>query len=110
MPRKTRGAGLRPDPFDPLDGRPDDTLDLHGFTAAEARARLEHYFRTARPQRAGQLVHIITGKGRTSSGGPVLRPAVGALLRSGALPHIAQFGRDDDEGGYLVRIAGFSSR
>ena len=110
MPRRTRHEGRSADPFDPLDGRPDDTLDLHGFTVAEARARLEHYYRNARQQRAGQLIHVITGKGRNSTGGPVLRPAVGALLRSGALPHVAQFGRDDDEGGYLVRIAGISSR
>jgi hypothetical protein len=104
--RRGRASAIGHDPFDPLEGRVDDTLDLHGFTAAEARARLEQYFAGARRQRAGQLVHIITGKGRNSPGGAVLKPAVRGLLRSGSVPDIARWGVDDNEGGFLVRVAG----
>lgn len=106
MAKHPRSAPRGSDPFDPLDGRVDDTLDLHGFTTAEARARLDAYFRGARQKRPGQLVHVITGKGRNSAGGPVLKPAIRSLLRSGALPNIARWGLDDDDGGYLVRVAG----
>lgn len=106
MARHPRPVPRGPDPFDPLDGRVDDTLDLHGFTAAEARARLDVYFKGARQKHPGQLVHLITGKGRNSAGSPVLKPAIRSLLRSGALPNVASWGVDEDDGGYLVRVAG----
>lgn len=106
MTRRRGASAFGHDPFDPLEGRVDDTLDLHGFTAAEARARLEQYFAGARRERPGQLVHIITGKGRNSPDGAVLKPAVRALLRSGSMRDIARWGIDDDEGGFLVRVAG----
>ncbi|HEX6991470.1 MAG TPA: Smr/MutS family protein, partial [Gemmatimonadales bacterium] len=106
MTRRSGASAFGHDPFDPLEGRVDDTLDLHGFTAAEARARLEQYFTGAKRQRAGQLVHIITGKGRNSAGGAVLKPAVRGLLRAGSVPDIVRWGIDEDEGGFLVRVAG----
>ncbi len=106
MTRRRSASTYGHDPFDPLEGRVDDTLDLHGFSATEARARLEQYFAGARRQRAGQLVHIITGKGRNSPGGAVIKPAVRSLIRSGAIADIVRWGIDDDEGGFLARIAG----
>lgn len=106
MTRRSGASAFGHDPFDPLEGRVDDTLDLHGFTAAEARAQLEQYFAGAKRQRPGQLVHIITGKGRNSTSGAVLKPAVRSLLRSGAISDIFRWGIDVDEGGFLVRVAG----
>jgi len=106
MTRRSAASTFGHDPFDPLEGRVDDTLDLHGLTAAEARARVEQYFAGARRQMAGQLVHIITGKGKNSQGAAVLKPVVRSLLRSGAISDIARWGIDDDEGGFLVRVAG----
>ena len=106
MSRRSSASTFGHDPFDPLEGRVDDTLDLLGFTAAEARIRLEQYFAGAKRQRAGQLVHVITGKGRNSPSGAVLKPAVRSLLRSGAVSDIFRWGIDDDEGGFLVRVAG----
>ncbi|HET7603009.1 MAG TPA: Smr/MutS family protein [Gemmatimonadales bacterium] len=104
--RRRSASTFGHDPFDPLEGRVDDTLDLHGLTAAGARTRLEQYFAGAKRQRPGQLVHIITGKGRNSPSGAVLKPAVRSLLRSGAISDIARWGIDDDEGGFLVRVTG----
>jgi hypothetical protein len=104
--RRSGGSTFGHDPFDPLEGRVDETIDLHGLTAAEARARLEQHFAGAKRERPGQLVHIITGKGRNSPGGAVLKPAVRALLRSGSIPDIVRWGIDDDEGGFLARVAG----
>ena len=49
----------------------DDTLDLHGLTAAEAESRLNSFFAKAR--KAGwQKVIIIHGKGSHSKDEPVL--------------------------------------
>lgn len=52
----------------------------------------------------GAVVHVITGKGKGSAGRPVLRGAVAALLRGELAPRIADWSRDVDEGGFLVRV------
>jgi|SRR5687768_8055262 len=92
-----------PDPFDPLDGRIVDTLDLHGLSASEAVSTVTAYLARVRKRHAGELVHIITGRGRNSPAGPVLKPKVRALLTAGS-PHVASWGRDHDDGGFLVRL------
>ena len=96
----------RSDPFDPLDGTPSDTLDLHGFTAAEAIAHLGHWLARERKRAPGTLVHIITGKGRNSVKGPVLKSAVRSYLRENAAGHVAAWSKDHDDGGFLVRLKG----
>jgi len=52
----------------------------------------------------GAVVHIITGKGKGSAGRPVLCGAVAALLRGELAPRVADWSRDVDEGGFLVRV------
>lgn len=52
----------------------------------------------------GSVVHIITGKGRRSAGRPVLPGAVAALLRGELAPRVADWARDIDEGGFLVKV------
>jgi DNA-nicking Smr family endonuclease len=101
-----RPAGRARDPFDPLDGAPDHTLDLHGMTAPEVRATLPATLDRLRRQRPGALVHVITGRGRSSSGPPVLRRTVQTLLRSALAAAVAAWGLDDADGGYLVRLRG----
>ncbi len=103
MAKHPRTPTRATNPFDPLDGRPVDTLDLHGSTADEARARVQSFLKGARQRRPGELVHIITGKGRNSPGRPVLKPAVRTLLRASSA-QVAAFDLDDDEGGFLVRL------
>jgi DNA-nicking Smr family endonuclease len=89
--------------LEPLDGPVDDTLDLHGMTAAQALPAVEAFVRRVRRREPGALVHVITGRGRGSPGRPVLKPKVRTLLKSGSLP-VAQWGEDLDGGGYLLRL------
>jgi DNA-nicking Smr family endonuclease len=96
----------RSDPFDPLDGTPSETLDLHGFTAAEAVAHLGQWLARERKRAPGALVHVITGRGRNSAKGSVLRPAVRSFLSTNAAQHIAAWSKDHDDGGFLVRLKG----
>ena len=91
-------------PLDPLDGRPSDTLDLHGFRGAEAVAHLEQYLTRERKRTPGALVHVITGKGHHSPNGPVLTSVVRRAILADAGRRIAAWARDDDEGGYLIRL------
>src|ERR1044071_7756077 len=49
----------RPDPFDPLDGEPSDTLDLHGFRATEAASHVTLYLTRIRKQSPGALVRNV---------------------------------------------------
>ncbi|HEU4698765.1 MAG TPA: Smr/MutS family protein [Gemmatimonadales bacterium] len=94
------------DPFDPLDGRVADTFDLHGATGVQARAQVGAYLQRARQRHPGELVHIITGRGRNSPGRPVLRPTVQAVLRAAPAALVARWGPDYDGGGFLVRLGG----
>jgi DNA-nicking Smr family endonuclease len=81
---------------EPLDGPVADTLDLHGHTRAEGCARVKMYLRDARRRFPGQLVHIITGKGRNSLGQPVLLPAIRKLLHAAPPSQVAVWGLDED--------------
>jgi DNA-nicking Smr family endonuclease len=81
------------------------TLDLHGAGAAEARAAVRAFIATQSRSARGSVVHIITGKGRGSANGSVLRPAVAAELRGPACaPLIVEMDRDTDGGGFKVRL------
>lgn len=102
MPR--RGARPR-DPFDPFDGPIDETLDLHGFSVVEARTHVPTWLSAARRRHPGGLLHLITGKGRGSSAGPVLKRVVRAILQ-GAPEIVAEFAPDSAGGGFLVRLHG----
>ena len=79
-------------------------LDLHGRTASEAREMVRSFLALSARRWPGSVVHIITGKGRGSVGRPVLRGAVAGMLRGELAPRIADWERDIDEGGFLVRL------
>jgi len=106
MSRTRKGGSSTPDPFDPLDGPFTAEVDLHLLTSSEARVRLAAFLKDARQQHPGALVHIITGRGRNSPSGPVLKSVVRSLLRSGSLPQVAAYGQAFHEGGFLVRLKG----
>lgn len=89
-------------PFDPFDGPVAATLDLHGQTAAQARASVDGFLKTSQSRHRDALVHIITGKGRNSEKGPVLRGTVNAALKRS--PLVDAHVRDGDGGGFLVRL------
>jgi len=81
------------------------TLDLHGAGAAEARVAVRAFIATQARNARGSVVHIITGKGRGSAHGAVLRPAIAAELRGPACASlIADWARDTDDGGFKVRL------
>ncbi len=87
-----------------LDVTPADTLDLHGFTRVEAERAVRALVATWRRRRPGAVVHVITGKGRGSARRPALRPAVRRLLVGPLAGEIADWARDVDEGGFLVKV------
>ena len=81
------------------------TLDLHGAGAAEAKAAVRAFLAGQARRAPGSVVHIITGKGRGSANGAVLRPAVAAELRGPVCaPWIADWARDAHDGGFKVRL------
>lgn len=99
-PRARAAPAARLPPLDPgaaagLDGRtmerlrrgrirPEARLDLHGMTQKEAHAALGVFM--ARTERAGtRCVIVITGKGRVSEGGGVLRNELPGWLNAPAI-------------------------
>jgi DNA-nicking Smr family endonuclease len=93
------------DPHDPLlDAPVAATLDLHGFSATEAAAAVRTFLDTWRRRQPGAVVHLITGKGKRSTHGPVLRGLVKGLLKGELAAGVAEWGSDDSEGGYKVRL------
>ena len=102
-----RRKGRHPafDARDPLlDARADAELDLHGFGAMEARSAVRAFLESWRRRRAGAVVHIVTGKGKGSPGAPVLLGLVKTLLQGELRAMVSQWGLDDGEGGYRVRL------
>ena len=102
-----RGKTSHPafDSRDPLlDAPADGELDLHGFGAIEARSAVRAFLESWRRRKAGAVVHIITGKGKGSAGGPVLRGLVKTLLQGELRGMVSECGLDDGEGGYRVRV------
>lgn len=103
MNRRSNNAP-RFDARDPLLDAPiSSTVDLHGLAVHEAervvRGTVENWHR-----RGGGVIHFITGKGRGSVAGPVLRRTVAALLKRDLNAYVADYAADENEGGYKVRV------
>ena len=104
-PRRRRGAFPAfgaPDAL--LDATPRATLALHGDTALDAERRVRDFIRAHAQVSRGQVVHVITGKGRGSGGRPVLPGVVRRVLAGDVARLVADFDRDLDEAGFLVRL------
>lgn len=88
---------------DLLDAPAAVTVDLHGLVAAEAehvvRNTIENWHR-----RGGGVLYFITGKGRGSLAGPVLKRKVAAWLQHELSADVADFAPDDAGGGFKVRV------
>lgn len=103
MGKRTRHPAF--DARDPLvDARADAELDLHGFTANEAPPAVRAFLESWQRRKAGALVHIITGKGRGSPNGPVLRGLVAGILKGAPGSLVADWAPDDAGGGFKVRV------
>lgn len=93
------------DASDPLlDGRVVAELDLHGYRAVEAPSAVRAFLDSWRRRRPGAVVYVITGKGKGSADGPVLRGLVKTLLQGELRSLVADWGLDDTGGGYKVRL------
>lgn len=79
------------------------TFDMHGLSKAEAESALRSYLQSAARRHAGGVVHIITGKGRGSVKGSVLKPAARRVLATIG-PIVAEYDQDVDGGGFLARL------
>lgn len=90
---------------DLLDATPSALLDLHGDDALTAERRVRDFILTHSRISAGQVVHVITGRGRGSGAGPVLRGRVKTLLDGELSRFVAERDLDLDEGGWLIRLA-----
>jgi|GraSoiStandDraft_41_1057321.scaffolds.fasta_scaffold4127230_1 DNA-nicking Smr family endonuclease len=87
-----------------LDSEPVATIDLHGLGVEEARRSLTTVLSTLRRRHAGGVVHIVTGKGRGSAAGPVLKPLVRQLLQGPLSSLVRDTTEDATGGGYRVRL------
>ena len=109
MARRKKNArrGKQPEfgRLDPLLDAPTAAhLDLHGDDALSAERRVRDFIQTHARVSRGQVVHIITGRGRGSRGHPVLRGRVRILLSGELSRFVEEFEMDLDEGGWMVRI------
>ena len=87
-----------------LDGRAEDVLDLHGYYGSEATTRVRNFIISSSRRYPGKIVHVITGKGRGSPNGPVLKPLVKRLLQTELSKFVADCALDLDETGYRIRL------
>ncbi len=93
------------DSSDPLlDALVDAELDLHGYSATEAPSAVQTFLQTWQRRKSGAVVQVITGKGKGSANGPVLRGLVKNLLQGELRAIVGKWGLDDGEGGYRVRL------
>jgi hypothetical protein len=103
--KKHRGGVPAFGGHDPLlDVTPSATLDLHGDTALDAERRVRDFIRTHARVSSGRVIHVITGKGRGSAGRPVLPGVVRRVLGGDVARFVADYDRDLDEAGFLVRL------
>lgn len=79
------------------------TLDLHGETADSARRQTELWLRNQ--QRQGERwVRLVTGRGRHSPAGPVLREEIGDLLHDLRGELVADAHLESSGGAYRVEL------
>ena len=83
-----------------LDGSVSVKLDLHGLTELEARAAFEKLIKAS----SGKLVHVITGKGKSSKGQPVLKQLVRSMLKGSLARSTRDWTLDAGDGGYRILV------
>ena len=87
-----------------LSETPVATLDLHGYTGAQARQRLRDFLTTQSRISGGCVVHLVTGKGTRSDGEAVLLGLVRVILADELAEHVAEYAGLLGGGGWVVRL------
>jgi DNA-nicking Smr family endonuclease len=91
--------------LDWTDRPPAVTFDLHGQPVSEAALNADRFLRAQARARPGEVVRLITGRGRQGGGAPV-RTRVRTLLRSlreqGTI--VRDYMLEESEGSFLVRL------
>ena len=87
-----------------LSETPVATLDLHGYTGAQARRRVRDFLTTHSRISAGSVVHVVTGKGTGSEGDAVLPGLVRDMLDDEAADHVDEYAGMPGGGGWVVRV------
>ncbi len=87
-----------------LSETPVATLDLHGYTQAQARPRVRDFLATQSRISTGGVVHIVTGKGLGSDGDAVLPGLVRGMLDDESANQVEEFAGMVGGGGWVVRI------
>jgi len=77
------------------------TLDLHGETAESARRITIRWLEEQRSE-GERVVLVVTGRGKHSLAGPVLREEIGALLRERTGGMVMRF--EEEAGGGAFRV------
>ena len=80
------------------------TLDLHGYTGAQAQPLVLDFLTTHSRISVGSVVHVITGKGTRSEGKAVLPEVVRDMLEDEAEEHVAEYAGMLGGGGWVVRV------
>ena len=75
------------------------TLDLHGYSADQARLRVRDFLTSHSRISAGSVVHIITGKSTA-----VLLELVRGMLDKEAAGHVDEYAGMLGGGGWVVRV------
>jgi DNA-nicking Smr family endonuclease len=84
---------------------PAATFDLHGQSVSEAALNAERFLRAQAKARPGDVVRLITGRGRTGGGAPIrsrIRALLGTLKQSGRV--VRDYTLEPTDGSYLVRL------
>ena len=84
---------------------PAATFDLHGQTVSEAALNAERFLRAQAKARPGDVVRLITGRGRVGGGAPIrsqIRALLGTLKQSGRV--VRDYTLEHTDGSYLVRL------
>lgn len=104
MPKRRR-AHPRFDSSDDLSSAPlAGRIDLHRLSVDQAEVVVRNFIETWRRREPGAVVLIITGKGRGSADGPILRPAMQTLLKTRLSGFVSEWALDDSEGAFRVRV------
>jgi DNA-nicking Smr family endonuclease len=84
---------------------PAATFDLHGQSVSEAALNAERFLRAQARARPGDVVRLITGRGRSGGGAPIrsrIRALLGTLKQSGRV--VRDYTLEHTDGSYLVRL------